>query len=117
MGLSHLEREQEHRTKEKGRGWGRSAPSIPARPSSPRPTHRVRLVLATVQLVTVVEDVLVGGVEAGFHAVLHHLAGSWGALQLLDLGVRGERGAGGRPAALANHPGATSQHNPSLAKK
>ena len=49
------------------------------------PTHRVGLVLAAVELVAVVEDVFVGGVEACLHAVLHHLAGSGWALQLLDL--------------------------------
>lgn len=49
------------------------------------PTHRVGLVLAAVELVAVVEDVFIGGVEARLHAVLHHLAGSGWALQLLDL--------------------------------
>lgn len=34
---------------------------------------------------TVVENVLVGGVEASFYTVLHHLAGSGWTLQLLDL--------------------------------
>lgn len=33
----------------------------------------------------VVENVLVGGVETGLYAVLHHLARPRGALQLLDL--------------------------------
>lgn len=54
----------------------------------PCPTHRICLVLAAVELMAVVEDVLVGGVETGLHTVLHHLAGSWGALQLLDLVCR-----------------------------
>lgn len=71
----------------------------------PRTTHRVRLVLAAVELVAVVEDVLVGGVEAGFHAVLHHLAGSGRALQLLDL--RGEA-AGLRAEPAAGEPGLQS---------
>lgn len=70
-----------------------------------RTTHRVRLVLAAVELVAVVEDVLVGGVEAGFHAVLHHLAGSGRALQLLDL--RGEA-AGLRAGPAAGEPGLQS---------
>lgn len=39
---------------------------------------------------TVVEDVLVSGVEAGFHTVLHHLAGAGRALELLHL-ERGRR--------------------------
>lgn len=34
----------------------------------------------------VIEDVLVGGVEAGFDAVLHHLTGSGWRLKLLNLG-------------------------------
>lgn len=55
------------------------------RAGDPCRPHRVRLVLAPIQLVAVVEDVLVGRVEAGLHAVLHHLAGTWGALQLLNL--------------------------------
>lgn len=51
-----------------------------------RETHRVgRLVLPAVQLVVVVEDVVVGGVEAGFDTVPHHLAGSGRRLELLDL--------------------------------
>ena len=49
-------------------------------------THGVgRLVLSAVQLVAVVEDVVIRGVEAGFHAVPHHLAGSGRRLELLDL--------------------------------
>lgn len=82
---------------------GRSVPSIPL------PTHRVCLVLAAVELVAVVEDVLVGGVETGLHTVLHHLAGSWGALQLLDLVCR--------VGMVLEHPqtqrrSTTGQHNP-----
>lgn len=50
---------------------------------------------------TVVEDVLISRVEAGFHAVLHYLAGSGWALEFLDLqggrqawaGTAGTRGA------------------------
>lgn len=34
---------------------------------------------------TVIENVLIGGVETGFHTVLHHLAGPGGTLQFLDL--------------------------------
>lgn len=53
---------------------------------SGRETHRVgRLVLPAVQLVVVVEDVVVGRVEAGFDTVPHHLAGSGRRLELLDL--------------------------------
>lgn len=48
---------------------------------------------------TVVEDVLVGGVEAGFDAVLHHLTGSGRRLKLLDLNTTlkraSELGSGG----------------------
>lgn len=33
----------------------------------------------------VVENVFIGGVQTGFHAVLHHLARPGGTLQLLDL--------------------------------
>lgn len=69
----------------------------------PCPTHRVCLVLAAVELVAVVEDVLVGGVETGLHTVLHHLAGSWRALQLLDLAC-GEGVVFGAPPDT--HPGA-----------
>lgn len=52
-----------------------------SRTSSPtRPAYGICLVLPAVQLVTVVEDVFIGGVEAGFHAVLHYLAGTGRAL-------------------------------------
>lgn len=40
---------------------------------------------------TVVENVLVGGVEASFYTVLHHLAGSGWTLQLLDLAGQQQR--------------------------
>ncbi len=42
-------------------------------------------ILATVQLLTVVEDVVIRGVEAGFDTVSHNLTGSRGTLQFLDL--------------------------------
>lgn len=50
---------------------------------------------------TVVEDVLISRVEAGFHAIFHHLAGSGWALEFLHLegGRRarvGTAGTGGR---------------------
>lgn len=49
-------------------------------------THCVsRLVLSVVQLVAVVEDVVVRGVEAGFDTVPYHLAGPGRRLELLDL--------------------------------
>lgn len=48
-------------------------------------THRICLVLATVQFMTVVENVLICGVEAGFYTVLHYLAGSRRTLKLLNL--------------------------------
>lgn len=48
-------------------------------------SYRVCLILAAVQLVTVIKDVLVGGVETGFDTVLHHLTGSGWRLKLLDL--------------------------------
>lgn len=53
-------------------------------------SHRVSLVLSTIEFMTIVEDVLISRVEAGFHTVLHHLAGSGWALEFLYLegGVR-----------------------------
>lgn len=48
-----------------------------------------RLELAAVELLAVVKDVVIGGVEAGFHAVPHHLAGSRRALQFLNLSTGG----------------------------
>ena len=41
---------------------------------------------------TIVEDVLISRVEAGFHTVLHHLAGSGWALEFLYLEVGREKG-------------------------
>lgn len=41
---------------------------------------------------TVIEDVLISRVEAGFHAILHNLAGSGRALEFLHL--EGWRGHG-----------------------
>lgn len=43
------------------------------------------LELPVEELQTVVEDVLVGGVQAGLDAVPHHVGGPGGALQLQDL--------------------------------
>lgn len=43
------------------------------------------MILAAVQLVTVVKDVLVGGVETSFDTVLDDLTGSGWGLELLDL--------------------------------
>lgn len=37
---------------------------------------------------TVIKDVLVGGVETGFDTVLHYLAGSGRRLKLLDLSTK-----------------------------
>lgn len=51
-------------------------------------TYRVRLIFPVVEIMAVVENVLVCGVEAGFDAVLHHLTRPGGALQLLDLSAR-----------------------------
>lgn len=48
-------------------------------------THRVCLIFPVVEIVAVVKNVLVCGVETGFYAVLHHLACPRGALELLDL--------------------------------
>lgn len=48
-------------------------------------SHRVSLVLSTIEFMTIVEDVLISRVEAGFHTVLHHLAGSGWALEFLYL--------------------------------
>ena len=41
---------------------------------------------------TIVEDVLISRVEAGFHTVLHHLAGSGWALEFLYLEGGKEKG-------------------------
>lgn len=54
--------------------------------------YRVCLVLPTVEFMTVIEDVLISRVEAGFHAILHNLAGSGRALEFLHL--EGWRGHG-----------------------
>lgn len=55
-------------------------------------THRVRrLVLSAVQLLAVVEDVVICGVEAGLDAVPHHLAGSGWRLKLLDLNTEEQK--------------------------
>lgn len=43
-------------------------------------TYRVCLIFPVVEVVAVVENVLVGGVETGFYAVLHHLACPGGTL-------------------------------------
>lgn len=48
-------------------------------------TYRIRLVFPVVQIMAVVENVLIRGVEAGFDAVFHHLTRPRGALQLLNL--------------------------------
>lgn len=48
-------------------------------------THLVEELV--VQLVAVVKDVFVRGVAARFDAVLHHHAGLWWTLELLDLGA------------------------------
>lgn len=50
-----------------------------------RGTYRICLILSVVQIMTVVENVFVGGVEAGFYAILHHLTCPRGALEFLDL--------------------------------
>lgn len=51
-------------------------------------TYRVCLIFPVVEVMAVVENVLVGGVETGFHTVLHHLARPGGTLQLLDLNTQ-----------------------------
>ena len=48
-------------------------------------TYRICLVFPVVEVVAVIENVLIGGVETGFYTVLHHLARPGGTLQLLDL--------------------------------
>lgn len=50
--------------------------------------YRVCLVLATVQLMTVIKDVFIGGVETRFHAVFDDLTGSGRRLELLDLSTQ-----------------------------
>lgn len=70
---------------------------VPGCPAGAAPgPHRVRLVLASIQFMAVIEDVLVGGVEAGLHTVLHHLAGAGRALQLLNLKAETGPGEDGR---------------------
>lgn len=55
-------------------------------------THRVRrLELSAVQLLAVVENVVIRGVEAGLDAVPHHLAGSGWRLELLDLNTEEQK--------------------------
>ena len=46
-----------------------------------------QLVLAAVQVMAVVEDILVCGIQTGLHTILYHLAGSWRALQFLHLPI------------------------------
>lgn len=48
-------------------------------------TYGVRLIFPVVEIMAVVENVLVCGVEAGFDAVLHHLTGSRWGLKFLNL--------------------------------
>lgn len=48
-------------------------------------SYRVCLILAAVELMAVIKDVLVGGVETGFDTILHYLTGSGWRLKLLDL--------------------------------
>lgn len=60
----------------------------------------------------VVEDVLVGGVETGLHTVLHHLAGSRGALQLLDLVCREGVVFGAPPDTQPGAPQASTTPTP-----
>lgn len=43
-------------------------------------TYRVCLIFPVVEVMAVVENVFVGGVETGFYTVLHHLACSRGTL-------------------------------------
>lgn len=50
-----------------------------------RGTYGIRLIFSVVQIMTVVENVFVGGVEAGFYAILHHLTCPRGALEFLHL--------------------------------
>lgn len=58
------------------------------------------LELPVEELQTVVEDVLVGGVEAGLDTVPHHVGGPGGALELQDL-HNGESFEGGADASCA----------------
>ena len=50
-------------------------------------TYRVCLIFPVVEVMAVVENILIGGVETGFHTVLYHLACPGGTLQLLDLNI------------------------------
>lgn len=56
-------------------------------------THRLRgrLELSAVQLLAVVKDVLISGVEACFHTVPDHMGGTWGRLQFQNLDTGGAR--------------------------
>lgn len=68
----------------------------------PSKSHRIRLVLPAIEFMAVVEDVLIGGVEAGLHTVFHYLAGTRRALQFLNL--KAER-LGEEAGAIAHRPG------------
>lgn len=63
--------------------------------SSQVATHLLasRLELVVEELQAVVEDILIGGVEAGLDAVPNHIGSSGRALQLQDLGSRQTRAA------------------------
>lgn len=72
--------------------------------------YRVCLVFPTVEFMTVVEDILISRVEAGFDTILHHLAGSGRALEFLHLeGGRwawvGTTGTGGAQKVAASGSG------------
>lgn len=56
-------------------------------------THRFhgRLKLSVVQLLAVVKDVLICGVEAGFHTVPDHMGRARGRLQFQNLDTGGSR--------------------------
>lgn len=47
-----------------------------------------QLILVAVQVMAVVEDILICGVQTGLHTILYHLAGSWRALQFLHLPIK-----------------------------
>lgn len=53
--------------------------------------YRVCLILAAVELMTVIKDVLVGGVQTGFDTILDNLTGSGWRLKLLDLNTNTKR--------------------------
>lgn len=62
------------------------APGAPDSCPTSSPTS-YQLILAAVQVMAIVEDILICGVQTGLHTILYHLAGSGRALQFLHLPI------------------------------